>query len=128
MLIDSDVLVWLTRGHVGAAERLRQIIPWRISAVTYIELAQGCRSKAELGRLKSGLAQHGTQIIAIKESISERAMQLIDQHAMSNGLQLGDALIAATALEQRLQLLTGNRKHFAPIAGLTLERFAHELT
>jgi predicted nucleic acid-binding protein len=128
MLIDTDVLVWLTRGHVGAAERLRQIIPWRISAVTYIELAQGCRSKAELGRLKSGLAQHGTQIIAIKESISERAMQLIDRHAMSNGLQLGDALIAATALEQRLQLLTGNSKHFAPIAGLTLERFAHELT
>lgn len=22
MLIDSDVLVWLTRGHVGAAQRL----------------------------------------------------------------------------------------------------------
>jgi len=34
MLIDSDVLVWLTRGHAGAAERLRQVNPWRISAVT----------------------------------------------------------------------------------------------
>ena len=26
MLIDSDVLVWLTRGHVGAAQRLHELI------------------------------------------------------------------------------------------------------
>jgi hypothetical protein len=54
MLIDSDVLVWLTRGHVGAAKRLHALDPWRISTVTYIELAQGCRDKAELARLKKG--------------------------------------------------------------------------
>jgi len=124
MLIDSDVLVWLTRGHAGAAERLRQVNPWRISAVTYIELAQGCRNKAELERLKKGLAQRGTQIIAITQAISERAMQLIDQYTLSAGLQLGDALIAATALEHRLPLLTGNSKHFTPIAELTVEKFA----
>lgn len=123
MLIDSDVLVWLTRGHAGAAARLRQINPWRISVVTYIELAQGCRDKAELERLKKGLAQHGTQIVAITETISERAMRLIDQHTLANGLQLGDAFIAATALEHQLPLLTGNSKHFAPIAGLAVEKF-----
>ena len=27
MLIDSDVLVWLTRGHVGAAQRLQSLNP-----------------------------------------------------------------------------------------------------
>jgi predicted nucleic acid-binding protein len=32
LLIDSDVLVWLTRGHVGAAKRLHAINPWRITA------------------------------------------------------------------------------------------------
>ena len=52
MLIDSDVLVWLTRGHVGAATRLHALPAWRISAVTYMELAQGCRDKADLARLK----------------------------------------------------------------------------
>jgi len=36
MLIDSDVLIWLTRGHVGAAEILQTFNPWRISTVTYI--------------------------------------------------------------------------------------------
>jgi predicted nucleic acid-binding protein len=39
VLIDSDVLIWLTRGHVGAAQRLGQIDTWRISVVTYMELA-----------------------------------------------------------------------------------------
>jgi len=52
--IDSDVLVWFTRGHPLAAARLRRIDTWRISAVTYIELAQGCRDKADLERLKRG--------------------------------------------------------------------------
>ncbi|MGB4117385.1 MAG: hypothetical protein WBK51_12655 [Polaromonas sp.] len=33
-------------------------------------------------------------------------------------MQLGDALIAATALEHGLQLLTGNVKHFNAIDGL----------
>jgi predicted nucleic acid-binding protein len=123
MLIDSDVLVWLTRGHPGAAERLRQLTPWRISAVTYIELAQGCRNKAELERLKKGLAQRGTQIVPVTEAISERAMRLIDQHALGDGLQLGDALIGATALELGLTLITANVKHFGPMASLTIERF-----
>ena len=45
MLIDSEVLVWLTRGHVRAAERLNAVNPWRISVVTYIELAQGCATR-----------------------------------------------------------------------------------
>ena len=36
LLIDSDVLVWLTRGHLGAAKRLQDISPWRICAVTYM--------------------------------------------------------------------------------------------
>ena len=67
MLIDSDVLVWLTRGHVGAAKRLHAIKVWRISAVTYIELAQGCRDKAELARLKKGLAARGTEIVPITQ-------------------------------------------------------------
>lgn len=48
VLIDSDVLIWLTRGHVGAATRLQAIDNWRILVVTYMELAQGCRDKAEL--------------------------------------------------------------------------------
>lgn len=54
MLIDTDVLIWMTRGHAGAAAKLQTMMPWRISAVTYMELAQGCRNKDELVRIKKG--------------------------------------------------------------------------
>lgn len=123
MLIDTDVLVWMTRGHIGAAERLSQLMPWKLSVVTYIELAQGCRSKVELNRLKKGLAQSEAQIIPLTPAISERAMNLIDGYVLSHGLQLGDAMIAATALEHGLTLLSGNVKHFAKLPQLRLEAF-----
>ena len=123
MLVDTDVLIWLTRGHPGAAARLKQIELWRISAVTYMEFAQGCRDQPELERFKNALTGRGTQIAPVTESICERAMRLIDRHALADGLQLGDALIAATALEHGLPLLTANIKHFSPIEGLSVERF-----
>jgi len=50
-------------------------------------------------------------------------MALIETHALSEGLRLADALIAATALEHQLTLLTGNIRHFNPIATLGIEAF-----
>lgn len=122
-LIDSDVLVWLTRGHVGAAQRLHAISRWRISAVTYMELAQGCRDGAELARLKKGLAARGTEIVPITPAISERAAELIDSLALSHGMRLADALIGATALVNMDTLITANVKHFGAVQGLNFEAF-----
>ena len=65
ILIDSDVLIWHTRGHERAKARLAQIDPWQISTITYLELAQGCRNKEELRRVKRGLALKKTRIIPI---------------------------------------------------------------
>ncbi|MDE2564629.1 MAG: type II toxin-antitoxin system VapC family toxin [Burkholderiales bacterium] len=122
-MIDSDVLVWLTRGHVGAAVRLQALPAWRISTVTYIELAQGCRDQAELARLKRGLAARATEIVPITSAVSDRAAGLIDRLALSHGLRLADALIGATAIEHGTVLLTANLRHFAAIDGLSLEPF-----
>ncbi len=123
ILIDSDVLIWHSRGHDAAKARLGQINPWRISTITYLELAQGCRSKEELQRAKRGLAAKKTEIIPITPAICEQAMALIDVYALSEGLQLADALIAATAIEHQFTLLTGNIKHFAAIEALRTEAF-----
>ena len=123
MLIDSDVLVWLTRGHVAAAERLHAIDVWRISAVTYIELAQGCRDKADLARLKKGLAARNAEIVPITPAISQRAAELIDALALSHGMRLADALIGATAIEIKATLITANVKHFGAVEGLAIEVF-----
>jgi predicted nucleic acid-binding protein len=123
MLIDSDVLVWLTRGHVGAARRLHELLTWRISAVTYIELAQGCRDKADLARLKKGLAARNTEIVPLTPDIGKRAAVLIDRLALSHGMRLADALIGATAIEHQCTLITANVKHFSAVEGLSVEAF-----
>lgn len=123
VLIDSDVLVWLTRGHVGAAQRLHALPAWRISAVTYIELAQGCRDKVELARLKKGLAARNTEIVQITPAISQQAAALIDTLALSHGMRLADALIGATAIEHQATLITANVKHFSAVQGLAIKAF-----
>jgi predicted nucleic acid-binding protein len=123
-LIDSDVLVWLIRGHAGAAQRLATVSPWRVSVVTYMELAQGCRDGAELARLKKGLAAQRTEVLPLTPAISERAAGLIDAMALSHGMRLADALIAATAIEHGMTLLTANLKHFAAVPDLRIEAFA----
>ena len=65
----------------------------------YTELAQGCRDKADLVRLKKGLTARNTEIVPITPAISTRAAELIDALAQSQGLRLADALIGATAID-----------------------------
>jgi hypothetical protein len=88
-----------------------------------MELVQGCRSKEELARLKKDFAARQAAVLPITEAVSARAVALIEGHSLGDGLQMADALIAATALEHGLQLASANSKHFRAIAGLRLETF-----
>jgi predicted nucleic acid-binding protein len=69
------------------------------------------------------LAFSQTEIVPVSTAISDRAMQLIDAYALSHGVQLDDALIAATALEHNLAVLTANTKHFGSIDSLRIDAF-----
>lgn len=48
MLVDTDVLIWHLRGLPQATRRLDQLPNLTLSAITWLELLQGFRSKAEL--------------------------------------------------------------------------------
>jgi len=111
------------RGQPSATRRLDRLPSLTISALTYLELLQGMRSRAELLAVQKSLALRNTQRLPVTPAITERAIDLMERLALSHGLGMGDALIAATALEQSVPLITGNIKHFSPIEGLTVERF-----
>lgn len=87
------------------------------------ELAQGCRDKTELARLKKGLAARNTEVLPLTPTISGSAVDLIDSLALSHGMRLADALIASTAIEHELTLLSANAKHFGTVGRLQLEAF-----
>ena len=81
------------------------------------------RSRAELTTVQKSLALRNTARLPVTPAITERAIVLMERLSLSHGLGMGDALIAATALEHGLPLLTGNLKHFSPIDGLRVEAF-----
>jgi len=81
------------------------------------------RNKTELAAVQKMLALRKADVLPLTPAITQRAVGLMETLALSHGLQVTDALIAATALEHRLALLSGNIKHFASIDGLQIERF-----
>lgn len=45
------------------------------------------------------------------------------QYGLSSGMRAGDAIIAATATENAISLMSGNGKHFRPVKELELKLF-----
>jgi hypothetical protein len=126
MLVDTDVLIWNLRGNKRAAKVLDGMAGLTISAVSYMELVQGLRNNTELQALRRALRFWKAEIQPIDTDASTRATYLMESYALSHGLQMADALIAATVLSTGLPLLTANDKHYRYIEGLELHVFRPE--
>ena len=124
MLVDTDVLIWHLRGYPQATRRLDELGLLTLSAVSYLEVLQGMRNKAELVAVKKMLDKRSARLLPVTEAITLRATELMELLTLSHGLQMGDALIAATAIEHQLPVLTANVKHFGAVQGLTIESFS----
>ena len=119
-LVDSDVMVDLTRGNGAVADYLDSLADaWSISTITCLELLAGARTQRETTDLD--LVLSGYRAIPPNQDIARRAYYLMKTYARSHGLHTLDALIAATALEAGLTLVSKNRKHFQMIGDLSLE-------
>ena len=123
MLLDTDFLIWCIRGNPLALSWLDEFDEIHLSAITYIELIQGTRSKKELVILNKTLKAWDAHILQTNEIISEWATQFIARYYHSHSLMLADALIGSTALWYRIPLVTANIKHFQVIDGLEIIPF-----
>ena len=123
MLVDTDVLIWHLRGYPQATRRLDELGALTLSAVSYLEVLQGMRNKAELVAVKKMLQHRAATLLPVSEVITQRAIELMEAITLSHGLQMGDALIAATALDHGLPVLTANVKHFGAVQELKVEAF-----
>lgn len=112
-LIDTDVVIDHFHGHAAAlhflADNLAAGETLAISVVTLTEILSGLRPGEEerTERLLRLFEIHG-----IDEVIGRQASAYLRQFRRTHRLELGDALIAATAAQTKAELITRNLKHY----------------
>ena len=116
-LADTTVLIEHLRRNSQAKEFLEKYHP-SISTVTIAELMQGARNTKDLKAIIT-LCESLSEI-SIDNKISRKAINLLHKLHLPHGLMFMDALIAATAIENKLILVTANIKHFEKITELQL--------
>jgi predicted nucleic acid-binding protein len=86
-----------------------------------MEMIAGCQSKGDLRTVERYLKRF--LIIDINERISRLAVDLLLRYRLSHGLRLADSLIAATAINHRLPLVSKNQRDYRFIASLDLRPY-----
>lgn len=120
MLFDTDVLIWVQKRNSKAIDLVDNATSRYISLQTYMELFQCARNKNEHKIIRDFLQDFNFIVLPFTELIGHRAAIYIEEYTLSCGLRAGDAIIAATALEENLVLCTSNSKHFKDIKDIQL--------
>lgn len=121
LLIDSDVIIELTRGSRYANTLLtnyKQQYTLCISTITRYEVLIGSKNKQEMQWLLQLLQAFET--LYLDEKISQKAEKLLILYNLSHNLQLADAIIGATAITYQIPFLSRNQKDFRYISTLNL--------
>jgi hypothetical protein len=94
-----------------------------LSVQTYMELLQCAVNKKQQKYTKDFLTAFGFIVLPLTENIGHRASIYIEEYALAAGLRAGDAIIAATAVENNLPLVSSNARHFKKIKDIQLKSF-----
>jgi len=121
VIFDTDVIIWVQRGSRRAAQLIQNAPTRSLSIQSYMELLQGARNRAEQVAVRRFLADFGFVTLPLTAEIGSRAAGLVESYSLSHDMRAGDALIAATAIENGQVLCTSNVKHFRQVPMLELQ-------
>jgi hypothetical protein len=112
LLLDTSVLVALIRQQPPAmawiARQSRR--PLAISSASVLEIERGVENDSDRAKARSAMAH--LVVIGMDEAIAARAGAILRRYQPSHGIDIPDAIIAATSLVTRTPLRTHNLKHF----------------
>ncbi|HSK72866.1 MAG TPA: type II toxin-antitoxin system VapC family toxin [Pyrinomonadaceae bacterium] len=118
-LPDTNVFSKVFKGDLALTQYVESLDAV-IDTTVYIECLQGSKSNQEKQKIKKALDNF--PLLLITPEVSVRAIDLIDKYSNSHGLLLPDALIAATALENDLTIVTYNVNDFKFIQDLKWQK------
>ena len=120
VLVDSDILIEVSRGrHSSIVAKWMELSESDalilFSPVTAAELWSGART-AEYSKLEALF--DALVCVPAEASVGRRAGEYLRRYRKSHAVELGDAVIAASAVARGGRLWTRNRKHY-PMPELT---------
>jgi len=123
-LLDTTILIDLSRGKIAASDFVdheRQAgTELFVSVISAMELIVGCRNKVEVAKAEKQIADF--KLVQLNPAMSQKAYELVLTYNKSHGMMIPDALIAATALLESLELMSDNVRHFTMIPDLIVTR------
>lgn len=114
-LLDTNVFSRIFKGDLDVTKFVESL-EYAIDATVYIECLQGSKPNREKRIIEKYITRF--PLLPITPEISARAIGLIRSYSNSHGSLLADALIAATALENGLTIVTYNVDDFKFIQNL----------
>ncbi|MBT6637281.1 MAG: type II toxin-antitoxin system VapC family toxin [Candidatus Marinimicrobia bacterium] len=123
MLFDTDILIWVQRGNEKAALLIEKDNDRQLSIQSYMELIQGAKNKSQHKYVKNFISEFEFTVLPLTENIGHRALIYVEEHSLASNMRSGDAIIAATAIENDMTLVSSNAKHFKVINELQLKVF-----
>ncbi len=123
MLYDTDMFIWIQRGNEKAARLVEKDTDRMLSIQSYMELLQGARNKLQHKYVKDFVSEFEFSVLPLTENIGHRALIYVEEYALSSNVRAGDAIIAATAVENNVTLVSSNTRHFRAIKELQLKSF-----
>ena len=123
MIFDTDIFIWIQRGNEKAASLVEKTEGKCLSIQSYMELLQCARNKTQHKHVKDFISSYNFKVLPLTENIGHRALIYIEEYTLSSGLRSGDAIIAATAVENNMFLVSSNAKHFKSIKDLKFKIF-----
>ena len=113
ILLDSDVIIEWLRGHPPFTHQMVALIEahadlcW--TPVSIAEILAGSRTSEDEAIADLFLL---LEALPLTTDVGRKAGEYLKSYAKSHGVELGDALIAASASSSGRQLWTLNKKHY----------------
>lgn len=119
IIVDTDILIKIFRGDKEKRELLEPIQDeLGLSVITAMELMNGAKSRKREYEVSKVIKAYF--LYSLNINIATKAFAIIKKYHLNHTISVADALIAATAIDNKLPLYTDNVDDYSFITDLQL--------